>query len=163
MARLSTMAGADARKLLVDMVRAQVAAVLAHSTVDSVDVDRAFSELGLDSLTGVELRNRLDAATGLRTPATLTFDHPTVSVLADHLYRTLAPAPPSPEETLRAALDEVQRVLPAHDDATRGRIAALLHSAGVRLESAPNGSSGVHEQLRSASDDEIFAFIDNQL
>jgi len=144
-------------------VRAQVAAVLAHSSVDAVDVDRAFSELGFDSLTGVELRNRLDAATGLRTPTTLTFDHPTVAVLADYLYRTLAPAPPSPEETLRAALDEVQRLLPDQDDAARGRIVALLHSTAGRLEATPNGSSGVHEQLRSASDDEIFAFIDNQL
>jgi acyl carrier protein len=163
LARLSALAETDARKLLADLVRSHVAAVLAHSTVDAVDVDRAFSELGFDSLTAVELRNRLDSDTGLRLPATLAFDHPTVTALAEHLHRTLAPAAPSPEDTLRASLEQVRQMVPEHDENTRSKIIAILHSTLARLGAGPNGSNGVQEKLRSASDDEIFAFIDTQL
>jgi acyl carrier protein len=162
-ARLAAMAEQDAQQTLTDLVRTHVAAVLAHPSMDAVDVDRAFSELGFDSLTAVELRNRLDGVTGLRLPATVAFDHPTVTMLAEHLYHSLAPAAPSPEDTLRASLEQVQRMLPDDDEDARTKIIAILQSTLTRLGAAPNGSSGVQEKISSASDDEIFAFIDNQL
>ncbi|BAJ33099.1 modular polyketide synthase BFAS1 [Kitasatospora setae KM-6054] len=83
----------DRLRTLTELVRAHAATVLRHPGVDTVQPARAFSELGFDSLMAVELRNRLAAATGLALPATVLFDHPTPSALADRLLATLDLAP----------------------------------------------------------------------
>ncbi len=169
--RLGSMPEADGRRMLTDLVRGHVAAVLSHASADTVEVDRPFSELGFDSLTAVELRNHLDSETGLRLAATLAFDHPTVTALADHLYQTLAPAAPTAEDTLRTCLEQLGGTLP-EDEPALGRLIAILRSTVTRwtagAASAANGADGAPAAaaaatVGSASDEEIFAFIDNDL
>ncbi|MFD4791677.1 SDR family NAD(P)-dependent oxidoreductase, partial [Streptomyces sp. NPDC058459] len=87
--RTGALPDAERDRAVAELVRTTVATVLGHATSVSIDAGRAFRDLGFDSLTGVELRNRLGALTGLRIPATAVFDHPSPEALAAHLVALL--------------------------------------------------------------------------
>ncbi|WP_425348007.1 type I polyketide synthase, partial [Streptomyces durhamensis] len=87
--RLTGRPETEQHALLVDLVRRHAAAVLGHSGTGEIEADQAFKDLGFDSLTAVELRNRLNAETGLVLPATLVFDHPNAQALARQLRTEL--------------------------------------------------------------------------
>ncbi|MER6168355.1 type I polyketide synthase [Streptomyces violaceorubidus] len=91
-ARLAGLPPQEADRLVLEVVRSQVAAVLGHRDPAAVDEGRPFSELGLDSLAAVELRHTLEGVTGLRLPATLVFDRPTTADVAGHIRSLVRPA-----------------------------------------------------------------------
>ncbi|MFH8371758.1 SDR family NAD(P)-dependent oxidoreductase [Streptomyces sp. NPDC018031] len=159
---------------LLDLVRGHVAAVLGYSSADDLPADATFRDLGFDSLTSVELRNRINAAAGLQLSATLVFDHPTPVALAEHLATELAPAlgAPTTEEALPeppvlerlAALEAGVRAV--RDDAelrgaVRTRLRAMLSVLDEEPGSQGTGAEGA-DALRSATVDELYAFVDRE-
>ncbi|MGC7102578.1 SDR family NAD(P)-dependent oxidoreductase [Amycolatopsis lurida] len=130
---------AEQEKVLVNLLRVQVADVLGFDSPNAVNPERAFTEIGFDSLTALELRNGLNAATGLRLPATLVFDYPTPSALAKHLRTELAPdiSSDTGEEKVRQLLLNV----PMTRLRDAGVLDTLLELAGVRPDSTEPSKS----------------------
>jgi acyl transferase domain-containing protein len=165
-ARLAELAAPEQDRVLTELVRTEAAAVLGHTGPDTVDPDRAFKDLGFDSLTAVELRNRLAGATGLTLPPTLVFDYPTPVALAGHLRTTGFGMGENPIPVL-AELDSLESALsaPAPDEDTHELVSGRLKELLAKWsENAPDGRrKQVAKQIESATDDEMLDFIHREL
>ncbi|MGA5824235.1 SDR family NAD(P)-dependent oxidoreductase, partial [Kitasatospora sp. NPDC094028] len=137
-ARLAGLTEAEQRRTVLDLVRARVAGLLGHESGDAIEPDRAFQELGFDSLAATDLRNQLNTLTGLRLPATLAFDHPNAEAVTDLIVaelgvRTAAAGGEASraEADLRAALQSI----PTRRLRDAGLVDALLDLADDRVRS----------------------------
>ncbi|KDN87764.1 type I polyketide synthase [Kitasatospora cheerisanensis] len=170
--RLGTLNETQRGRVLLDLVRSHAALVLGHSGPAAVEPGRGLLEVGFDSLTAVELRNRLRAATGHPLPATLLFDHPTPAAIAEHLAAELLPdAGPGPlpglaePDRLAGALDGVPDD-PADRERLAGRLRELLRTldpAAPAADGDGTAAASIEDRMDSASDDELFDLIDNEL
>ncbi|WP_327585127.1 SDR family NAD(P)-dependent oxidoreductase [Nonomuraea sp. NBC_00507] len=163
--RLAALDPAERESALSDLVRGQVATILGFAGGSAIEPRRQFQDLGFDSLTAVEFRNQLSKSTGLRLPATVIFDYPTPAELTEHLMGHFDGAQDEEAGILRlfAELDNIENSTAklAEESTARGRIVARLKEVLAGLND-PAVQNGVADQLEAATDDEMFAFIDNE-
>jgi len=161
-ARLAAQPEAERQALILELVRAEVATVLGHGSPQAIDPEKAFKDLGFDSLAAVELRNRLQAATGLSLQPTLVFDFPTAAATSSYLLDELAPAGQAGVDEELRSFELMLAAIPA-DDPSRAGLAAHLRALAADLEEDGRGGGVDTERLESASDAELLEFLDEQV
>ncbi|MEU7298507.1 SDR family NAD(P)-dependent oxidoreductase, partial [Streptomyces exfoliatus] len=185
--RLAMLSAAEREELLLDLVRVQTAAVLGRSSSAGIPADRPFKDMGCDSLTLVELRNRLQTSADLRLPATFLFNCPTPLAVVAHLDTELAPDDSESDGSTRhadtadaagsadpnavpglAELDRLEAALADLSDDTqddvRAEIVQRLQALVVRVPAQrTQESADLTARVQSASVDELLAFIDTEL
>ncbi|MEU0786325.1 SDR family NAD(P)-dependent oxidoreductase [Streptomyces sp. NPDC006173] len=171
--QLAPLSPADAQALLLDTVRAQTAAVLGHPDTARIGPAATFRKLGIDSLTALELRNKLSAVTGLKLPATLVFDHPNPGALAQFLAGSISPEPAAGPgsaaghlaqeiEELGARLEDAFLRLAQQDQTTMSTLLGELQGR-VRSLAGAGSPVGIADQISSASAGDLLALLDKEL
>ncbi|TPQ24189.1 type I polyketide synthase [Streptomyces sporangiiformans] len=164
--RLAAADAGERRRILLDLVRGTVAAALGFADRNDVVPQRGFLELGLNSLTAVEVRNRLGTATGRQLPVTVMFDYPSADQLADFLVERLAPRDVRPAPAIvHGDLDRIEATLAAGDlsEQERGAVTSRLQELLAKFEHGSGGAtdrSALADQLADASDNDLFDIID---
>ncbi|RKS10383.1 acyl transferase domain-containing protein [Nocardiopsis sp. Huas11] len=160
-ARLSGLGRDARRRALTEHVRREVAAILGYASGDELDDDRGYKELGMDSVTAIELRNRMSALTGLRLPAGLAYSHPTCAALGRHLEERLFG---DPQRIVMTRIDSIEEALAEDEDSAMDREAVARRLQDLlKLLTPSQAGANADEDLESASREELFAFIDDAL
>nr|WP_242419354.1 beta-ketoacyl reductase [Frankia sp. CpI1-P] len=163
--RLAQLTGKDLDEALLDLVCRTAAFVLGHERPDAIDPDRGFVDLGFDSLTAIECRNQLAAATGQRLPATLIFDYPSATALAERLRLGLAvDETAGPARSVEEHLTALESALAATrpDGADLSRIGERLRLLATVWTDARQAASH-DDDLRTVTADELFDILDGEL
>ena len=160
--RLAERSVPEQRHLMLELVRGAAAAVLGYDAPNSLDPEQAFKELGFDSLAAVALRNQLGAATGLRLPPTMVFDHPNPRAVAEFLRAELVPDPAS---VAYADIDRLRLDLAAVGDEGEARSAIVERLESLLAELGPTGRARTDaaDRIRAATGEEILDLIDRGL
>ena len=161
-ARLATLPESERVAYLLEVVSGQVKAVLGLAFVEP---ERAFQEMGFDSLTSVELRNQLGALTGLKLTATIVFDHPTPAALARRLHDLLGHGR-SAAEPLLAEIDRLETLLGGVAGSLNGstaKVTARLDALVRKWAEAHTDHDDPGADLGEVTDDELFAVLDDEL
>lgn len=162
--RLAGLSTAERDRALTELVRTQIATVLGHTNHTTIQTGHTFQELGFDSLTAIELRNQLTTTTGLRLPTTLIFDHPTPTALAAYLREQIVTDGTSATELLLADLERLQMGIRSalSDETAYSQITVRLRGLLTMCDEVrdKNGERVTERDLESASDEELFALVD---
>jgi polyketide synthase 7 len=158
---------------LVDLVCRNAATVLGRPNAGDINAGSVFQDLGFDSLTAVELRNRLKTATGLTLSPTLIFDYPTPIVLAEHLEtRLVVPTTTAAQPDLMARFNDITRELqtllnqpdwqPEDKPHLTTRIQTLLTTLSAQLDPYDQQDAD-DEDIHTATESQLFAILDEEL
>ncbi|MEU3574108.1 type I polyketide synthase, partial [Kitasatospora sp. NPDC036755] len=162
--RLAGLSEAERAKVVLDLVRGSAAAVLGRSGANAIGAQQAFKDVGFDSLTAVELRNRISDASGVRLPATLLFDYPTPAAIAEHLRDRLVPEAAGGADSVAAELERLDAAFSAllADEHTRSEVAGKIGELVTKWGIGPSAPA-IDTDLDAATDDEFFDLMDEEL